>query len=214
MSSLDSLLSFIIQNENIFGYSILFVSSIIEYIFPPFPGDTVTLFGAFLVAARGWNFYWVFSTATLGSVVGSSIDYFIGHRIRIGVANNTGLGRGINSRFTRFLTKERVDYIKNKIDRYGPAYIMLNRFMPGIRAFFFFAAGAAGMNFLKVTFYNLISVIVWNLIIISVGIFIGSNWPRLFSIFEAYSKIIAALIVLVVAFLLVKVLFFKKAKEN
>ena len=211
---LQNLLSFIIQNENVFGYGILFISSIIEYIFPPFPGDTVTLFGAFLVAARGWNFYWVFSTATFGSVIGSSIDYFIGYRIRIGVANNTGLGKGIKSRFTRLLTKERVNFIKDKIDKYGPAYIMLNRFMPGIRAFFFFAAGAVGMSFLKVTFYNLISVIVWNLIIISVGIFIGSNWTRLFSIFEAYSKIIAALIVLVVAFLLVKFLFFKKAKEN
>src|SRR4030067_1525437 len=120
MSSLDRLLSFIIQNENIFGYSILFVSSIIEYIFPPFTCATVTLFGAFLVAARGWNFYWVFSTATLGSVIGSSIDYFIGHRIKIGIDNNTGLGKGVKNKFTRLLTKERVNFIKDKIDKYGP----------------------------------------------------------------------------------------------
>jgi len=209
--SLDSLLSFIIQNENVFGYGVLFISSVIEYIFPPFPGDTVTLFGAFLVATRGWSFYWVFLTATFGSIVGSSIDYVLGYKIkkwRHGDINPDGkfLKRG-----ARLLTKERFEFIKGKIDKYGPAYIILNRFMPGIRAFFFLVAGLAEMNFMSVIFYNLISVTIWNLGIIFVGILIGSNWARLLGIFKTYSEIVTILIILTIGFLFVKFFIYKKS---
>ena len=208
--SLDNLFSFIIQNENILGYSILFISSVIEYVFPPFPGDTVTLFGAFLVAARGWNFFWVFSAATLGSVAGSSIDYMLGYRIKRWREGKIDPENHISRKGSKLLTKERLDFIKEKIDSYGPAYIILNRFMPGIRAFFFLAAGLAEMNFLSVMFYNLISVILWNLGIIYIGILIGANWSRLLVIFKTYSQVVSALIVIVVIFILAR--FFIKKK--
>ena len=211
--SLDNLFSFIIQNENILGYSILFISSVIEYVFPPFPGDTVTLFGAFLVAARGWNFFWVFSAATLGSVAGSSIDYMLGYRIKKWREKKIDSENHISTKGSRFLTKERFNFIKEKVDKYGPAYIILNRFMPGIRAFFFLAAGFAGMNFLSVMFYNLISVTLWNLGIIYIGILIGSNWVKLLAIFKTYSEIVTVLIILVIIFLIAKFLISKnKAK--
>ena len=114
---------------------------------------------------------------------------------------------------SRFLTKERFNFIKEKVDKYGPAYIILNRFMPGIRAFFFLAAGFAGMNFLSVMFYNLISVTLWNLGIIYIGILIGSNWVKLLAIFKTYSEIVTVLIILVLIFLIAKFLISKnKAK--
>ena len=212
--SLDSLLSVIIQNENVIGYGILFVSSIIEYIFPPFPGDTVTLFGAFLVATRGWNFYWVFAAVTLGSVLGSTIDYILGYRIKKW-NDSYGESNGKQSKKGKiFLTKKRYDFIKEKIDKYGPAYIILNRFMPGIRAFFFIAAGFAQMNFFIVVLFNLISVITWNFMIIYFGILIGSNWSKLLSIFKAYSEIVTVLIILLTVFLLIKFLIRRKAKQS
>lgn len=211
---LNNLLSFITQNENVLGYSILFISSVIEYVFPPFPGDTVTLFGAFLVAARGWSFYWVFLSATLGSVVGSSIDYMLGYRIKKWREGKIDSENHISQKGSRLLTKERFDFIKEKIDRYGTVYIILNRFMPGIRAFFFVAAGFAEMNFLSVMFYNLISVTLWNLGIIYVGILIGTNWARLLAIFKTYSEIVTFVIIIAVTFLMVRFLFFKKTKKS
>jgi len=182
--SLDNLFSFIIQNENILGYSILFISSVIEYVFPPFPGDTVTLFGAFLVAARGWNFFWVFSAATLGSVAGSSIDYMLGYRIKRWREGKIDPENHISRKGSKLLTKERFDFIKEKIDSYGPAYIILNRFMPGIRAFFFLAAGLAEMNVVKFSIYTFLGSFIWSALLTYVGVYFGGEW----SILEPYFR--------------------------
>src|SRR5687768_13833195 len=63
------------------GYLALFLASLIEYVFPPFPGDTVVLLGG-VFAARGQRpWFWVLLVVTAGSVVGSAIDYFIGQRL-------------------------------------------------------------------------------------------------------------------------------------
>ena len=55
------LLDFLSAGQSAAGLSVLFVSALIEYVFPPFPGDTVTLFGAFLAAHQGWSVPLVFT---------------------------------------------------------------------------------------------------------------------------------------------------------
>ena len=57
---------------------VLFLSAAIEYLFPPFQGDTVTLFGAFLVATREWSLALVLGAVTLGSLCGAAGDYWLG----------------------------------------------------------------------------------------------------------------------------------------
>ena len=59
------------------GAVVLFITALIEYVFPPFPGDTVTLFGAFLAANGSWSVPLVFTAVTLGSASGSALNCFM-----------------------------------------------------------------------------------------------------------------------------------------
>ena len=51
----NQLIDLVARNHNTLGLAVLCLSACIEYLFPPFPGDTITVFGAFLVARRGWS---------------------------------------------------------------------------------------------------------------------------------------------------------------
>ncbi|RMF95749.1 MAG: DedA family protein [Candidatus Schekmanbacteria bacterium] len=209
MSLIDLILDFIIRNENVLGYIVLFVSSLIEYIFPPFPGDTVTLFGAFLISVRNWNFFAVFMSVTVGSVIGATIDYFIGRRL--GRKNGNSQIPKMIKKGNMVLTEERYLYIKEKFEKYGAYVIILNRFMPGVRAFFFVVAGIIDMKFLPVQFFNLLSVLLWNFLIIWSGYFVGNNWDRLLGLYSLYSKAVGIVIFIVLLSLLI--LFYIKRKN-
>src|SRR4051812_33831071 len=70
-----------VQGVGPLGYAVLFLAALVEYIFPPFPGDTITLLGG-IYAVRGeksWPL--VFAVVTLGSVLGCAIDYGAGARL-------------------------------------------------------------------------------------------------------------------------------------
>jgi len=56
-------------------YFVLFISAIIENVFPPIPGDTVTVLGAYLITTSKLNFWGVYISTSAGSVVGFTIMY-------------------------------------------------------------------------------------------------------------------------------------------
>ena len=61
------------------GLLVLGLAAALEYVVPPFPGDTITLPGG-VYAVRGtqpWPL--VFLVVTAGSVVGAAINYWAGH---------------------------------------------------------------------------------------------------------------------------------------
>ena len=61
----------IIMQWNIYYlYLFLFASSIIENLFPPIPGDTITAFGAFLAGIGKLDFLMVIIITTIGSTIG------------------------------------------------------------------------------------------------------------------------------------------------
>ena len=79
----DWLIAFVSDENNPAGVAMLGGSAMVEYVFPPFPGDTITLFGAVLITAYGWSFAAVFGAVMLGSMAGAMADYYLGHRLRL-----------------------------------------------------------------------------------------------------------------------------------
>ncbi len=180
----QSLLDLVAEHHSGLGPVVLFLSSLIEYVFPPFPGDVVTLFGTYLVVQGLWSFPFAMGLAVGGSLVGAALDYYIG----------VWLGRRVDrlpsereGRRWAPLTREKYELLTERFRRHGAAYIAINRFLPGIRAFFFVAAGAAGMRLWKVLFYASLSALAWNGLILGVGYSVGANWERLRSLFTSYT---------------------------
>ncbi len=191
------LIDFVGHQNNPLGWGVLCLSALIEYLFPPFPGDTVTLFGAFLITARGWSFVAVFASVLLGSVAGAWIDFRFGQwlRRRELAADASHPGKK-HSR-----TREQVDKLVERFKRHGEVYIVLNRFIPGVRAFFFVAAGMAGLRVRWVLIWAAVSAALWNLLLIAVGSSVGANFDALrkfMSVYSRYAWLALAGIVLVV----------------
>jgi membrane protein DedA with SNARE-associated domain len=187
------------RNNNPLGLTLLGLSALIEYIFPPFPGDTITLFGAFLVTRYDWNLPLMFCSVMIGSGVGAMIDFYVG----------VWMGRRYHD--GTFLRGERlrkeVERVLDAFRRHGEIYVAINRFLPAVRAVFFVAAGVAGLRPLRVLFFALVSAAAWNALIIAAGYGVGASWGRIQSIFNTYSTIAwaalgAAALALVVRWLL------------
>lgn len=176
---LDWLLSLAQTANHPLGLLVLFASSAIEYVFPPFPGDTVTILGAVLITAHHWSGPLVLALTTAGSLLGAWIDYQLGALARRKL-------RGAQPE-TQSATLAK---ILEKFSRYGELYIVINRFLPGIRAAFFYAAGLTGMRLGRVLFFAGISALVWNLLLIALGAGLGANLEDLLSLAQRYTLVV------------------------
>jgi membrane protein DedA with SNARE-associated domain len=77
-------------------------------------------------------------------------------------------------------------------------YLVVNRFLPALRAFFFVGAGLSRMSLGAVILYGGISALLWNAILMGVGYAVGSNWEALSDLAERYTVATLTLIVVVV----------------
>jgi len=158
----DWLIGFASDRNHPAGYALLAGSALLEYVFPPFPGDTITLFGAVLITAYGWSGAGVFATVLAGSLAGAMIDFAVGRRLR-----------------ARGHKRPAVDRIVARFERHGPIYLVVNRFLPGVRALFFVAAGMSGMRARDVILWGGVSVALWNGLLIGLGAALGANLETL-----------------------------------
>ena len=165
--ALQHFLDYLMTQGKLLLYFVLFVSAILENLFPPVPGDTVTAFGAFLVGKGKLSFFVVYLSTSFGSVVGFYLLFYIARRFGTGFFANKRL---------KWTNPEKMDKAKNRIGRYGYFVILFNRFFPGIRSVISISAGLLQMNWLLVFVLALLSAMAWNLIWIQVGYSLGNNW--------------------------------------
>ena len=179
----DWLIGFASDQDHPLGLAVLFLSAMVEYVVPPFPGDTITLLGAVLITGYGWSWWAISGGVVAGSMLGSFIDYWVGLRLR---------ARPRRERHARRWAA--LDRVVARFERHGPAFLILNRFVPGIRAFFFVAAGMAGMRRRDVLLYGGISVALWNAMLIALGVTLGANLEALERWFRRYTTVAWAIL--------------------
>ncbi len=146
---------------------ILFLGSLVEYVFPPFPGDTLVVLGAWYAVNGKISWPVAFAATTAGAVLGAWIDY------RVGVALGAALERGAERRGP--ITLEHVRQVEAGYARWGEWFLLGNRFLPGVRAFLFVGAGAARLPLRKVLLWGGISAAAWNALLLLVGAFLVRN---------------------------------------
>jgi membrane protein DedA with SNARE-associated domain len=176
--------------------AILFLGSLVEYVFPPFPGDTLVVLGAWYAVNGKISWPFAFVSVTAGAVVGAWIDY------RIGVALGAALERGAMRRGP--ITLEHVRKVEAGYARWGEWFLLANRFLPGIRAFLFVGAGAARLPLGKVLLWGGISAAAWNALLLLVGAFLVSNLDEFVGWLERYTMVAWVAMAVGAAFLLAR----------
>lgn len=182
----------------------LAAAAALEYVFPPFPGDTITLFGAVLITAYGWSFGGVFAAMMAGSLVGMILNLWVGTRIRRRVGKEGEAEAAASDRVRK--RRRALRRAVAKFERHGALYLVINRFIPAARALVFVAAGMSGMRWRVALLLGMVSAAAWNLLLIGIGVAIGANWETMLAWLHTYNRIaLAAGAVIVVAVAIVYV---------
>lgn len=147
-------------------FGVLFAAGMFEYLFPPVPGDTTMLLGFFLVGRGDLPLWLAFSSAFAGSTAGAFLAYQIG--LRFGK-------RYFFLRRSRRTGRMR-ETLERWFDRHGARVLVVNRFLPGVRAFFLFLAGMRRLPLAQVLFYCTLSNLGLLLLFAFLGTQLGENW--------------------------------------
>lgn len=150
-------------------YAILMAIIFVEtglVIMPFLPGDSL-LFAAGAVASRGF-----LDVVPLGlglmaaAIVGDTVNYQLGKAIGPRVMKNES-GSTLSA---RLLNKKHLDRTHKFFEKYGGKTIILARFVPIVRTFAPFVAGAGAMNYRRFIAYNIVGAVAW------VTLMLGSGW--------------------------------------
>lgn len=160
---------------------ILFLATFIEYVFPPFPGDLLVVLGAWYSVQGALSWPATFIAVTLGGITGALVDYKLG----------TLVGRRVDARFSRLggLSAERLARFEASYRRFGPWLLVLNRFVPGIRAFIFVAAGACRIPLRTVVVFGGVSTALWNVLLLAAGALLARSAEDLVRLVNEYTQV-------------------------
>ena len=188
-----------------FGYLGIFLLIAIENIFPPIPSEAVLLFGGFMTTYTNLNIVVMIVAATLGSLVGAIVLYYVGK-----ILNKERLKKIVSGKVGKVLRlkNEDIDKADKWFDEKGNKTVFFCRFIPIVRSLISIPAGMSEMPMPKFLIYTTVGSAIWNTVLLTVGNKLGENWASMLGIFEQYSHI--TLIVLVIIFVLACVIFYLK----
>ncbi len=187
-------------------FPLLGLASLVEYLFPPFPGDTVVFAGATFAAGDPAAMVGVWTACLVGSVAGSVLDYLFG----VWVAERLEHPRH-GAYWRRWVPPEKLARLEAQYLRWGPWLIVANRFVPVSRAFFFVFAGMSRMGLLKTTLLGAVSAAAWNLLVIAAGHALGRNLARVEAFFMDVQR--ASLGVTLVVLAVAGVAWFRRGRQ-
>lgn len=177
----------IVNMINQFGYVGIALLIAIENIFPPIPSEVVLTFGGFMTTRSDMNIWLVSLSATLGSVTGAVVLFYIGKLIPA-----PRLARAAD-RWGRILRIKTRDLIKAKLwfDRRGSLTVFICRFIPVVRSLISIPAGMAHMKIGKFLLYTTLGTAVWNMVWVYLGALAGENWESILNYLNTYSYVLA-----------------------
>ena len=193
------------------GYLGVFLLIAIENIFPPIPSEVILVFGGFMTTYTTLNIPIMILAATLGSLVGAIVLYYIGK-----IFNKERLKRIVNGKIGKVLRLKASDIEKadHWFDTKGNKTVFFCRFIPIVRSLISIPAGMSEMPMQKFLLYTISGSLIWNTVLIIVGSIVGDKWETIVGYLDNFSNII--LIILVIIFVVALYYWFviRKKKQS
>ena len=194
-----------------FGYIGVFLLIAIENIFPPIPSEVILVFGGFMTTYTSLNIPIMIVAATLGSLLGAIVLYYIGK-----IFNKERLKRIISGKIGKVLRLKASDIEKADkwFDTKGNKTVFFCRFIPIVRSLISIPAGMSEMPMQKFLIYTILGSLIWNTVLIVVGSIVGDKWETIVGYLDNFSNVI--LIILVIIFVVAMYYWFviRKKKQN
>jgi membrane protein DedA with SNARE-associated domain len=166
-------------------YAMVLVSCVLESFFPPWPADLVSLYAGFLAGRGLVATELVFAVAVAGTQAGVMAAFFLSRR----------WGRGLLAGPAgRYIPVGRLQTLEAWFARWGAPAIAVSRFFPGIRALVMPAAGLAGFAAWRVWVYAGVSVLIWNALVVGLGVFAGTHMDWAEQVLFRYNTVAGAIV--------------------
>ncbi len=164
---LHQFIDWVLQTVHNWGYGGIFVMMMLESTVLPVPSELVLIPAGYLAHQEQMNLWLIVLSATLGSLVGASINY----------AFALWVGRPFLQRWGRyfFVRPELLDKTDHFFQRYGAISTFTGRLIPGIRHLISLPAGLTRMNLSQFGFYTALGAGLWSLVLTLFGYFLGGN---------------------------------------
>jgi undecaprenyl-diphosphatase len=186
-------------------YTLLFFGCALESFFPPWPADAVALYSGILAGRGVLHPTTVLAVAVGGTQVGVMTAFWAARR----------WGRAVlEGPLGRHLPTARLLQLERWFLAYGAPAIAVSRFFPGVRALVTPAAGLARFSAWKVWVYAGVSVVIWNIFVVGVGMLAGVNleWGR--QVLTRYNAVAVAALAVAVAGLGALLLYRRLARRE
>lgn len=191
-----------------FGYLGILLMMALENLFPPIPSEIVLPFGGFLTTYTSITVWGVVIAATFGSLLGAVILYWVGTLLDVDRLER------IIKRWGRIarIKVEDVHKADAWFDKYGYWTVLIGRMVPVVRSLISIPAGMSNMRFGLFMLFTLIGTLIWNSILITVGVILGESWHDITSFMDLYSEIVYFF--LAVIFVILLYLYFRKKRQH
>ncbi|WP_461532879.1 VTT domain-containing protein [Sinomicrobium sp.] len=202
---IDKYLIWIIDEYGIWIYLILFLIIFVEtglVVMPFLPGDSLLFTAGMLCATGSMNVVYLAILLFVAAVLGDNVNYRIGHYLGLKVFNKE----------SRIFNEKHLIKTRAFFDKYGGSTLIIARFVPFIRTYAPFVAGASSMDKKRFMLYNLAGGALWIVSLLLLGYFFG-NLPI---VQENYSIVLLLICVISMAPLFIKFItnLFKKKQEQ
>ena len=170
------------------GYPGVFVLMALESTAAPVPSEAVLPFAGFLVAQGKFEFWSVVLVASIGSIVGSLISYWIGAVGGRPLVN--GVGKWL------LLREGHLKHTESFFKRHGGKTIFIARFIPIVRHLISIPAGIARMDLKSFVLLTAVGATMWNAFLTFVGMKLMENWETILRYTQLIDYVILASLLL------------------
>lgn len=163
------------------GYWGIALAMALESFNIPIPSEIIHPFAGYLVSTGQFQFVPAVLAGTLGGLVGSVANYYLGYYL-------------MESPLLFFVSSQRRQWLRETFDHYGEGIVFFGRLLPMVRTVISLPAGAARMNIGRFIIYTLAGSLIWAVIFTYVGYLLGRNWHLLAGYFHQVDVVIFVLL--------------------
>jgi membrane protein DedA with SNARE-associated domain len=186
----DSMMAFLQSLQGFPAYALLFALLFSCGIGAPMNEDILLLAAAALTLKGVMEPVPLMMVSWFGLVLGDALVFHWGHRFG---------ARMLRHRyFARVVPEARLASLQDTMRRYGPGYIFVVRFMPGIRTPLFFAAGSLKMPYRHLFIYDGAAALV-ELPLLVYGVrYVGGRWEEILALMQRFQGVLLPVFVLLI----------------
>lgn len=168
---IDKFLGVFINQYGAWVYAVLFLIVFCEtglVVLPFLPGDSLLFIGGAFCATGEMSLGLLIVLLLVAAVGGNTLNYLIGRAIGPRVFNSH------IPMLERFLDRRALQKTHDFYEKHGGKTIVLARFIPVVRTFAPFVAGASQMGAQRFQLFNVLGALLWVLFLVLLGYFFGN----------------------------------------